>query len=52
MADPQKYRDKAARLRREAEAAKDPTIKHALFRIADQYDSLARSVEATQRGPA
>jgi hypothetical protein len=41
----EKYRQEAARLRREAESAKRPEIRRQLLNIATQYDDLANSVE-------
>jgi hypothetical protein len=45
MADPQKYRDDAAGLRRVAEKTQSPVIKRQMLQIADQYDRLAESLE-------
>jgi len=41
----EKYRQEAARLRREAERAKHPDMRRQLLNIAMQYDDLANSIE-------
>jgi hypothetical protein len=46
MADPQKYRDRAKRLRLEAESASSDEIRLQMFDIAAQYERLATSLEA------
>jgi hypothetical protein len=51
MADPQKYRDDAAALRRVAERTQSPDIKRQMLAIADQYDRLAKSLEAIKQRP-
>jgi hypothetical protein len=48
MANPQKYRDDAARLRRVAEKTESPVIKRQMLEIAAQYERLAASVEAVK----
>jgi hypothetical protein len=48
MADPQKYRELAARVRRDAEKVESPVIKRQMLEIADQYDQLAKSVAASR----
>lgn len=44
MADPQKYRDEAERIRAEAEAIHDPEAKDRLMKIVRQYQRLAEIV--------
>jgi hypothetical protein len=39
-----RYETDAARLRREAEMVRDPTLRQQLIDIASQYESLARTV--------
>jgi hypothetical protein len=51
MADPQKYRDEAKRLRREAALVTSPVVQRQMLDIPDQYDQLAKSVEAARRDP-
>jgi hypothetical protein len=50
MADPQKYRDRAARLRAEAERATDPEVRAQLREIALQYEKLAEGLERRRIG--
>jgi hypothetical protein len=50
MADPQKYRDRAARLREEAERAIDPETRAQLLAIALQYEKLAEGLERRRIG--
>jgi hypothetical protein len=51
MAEPQKYRDDAARLRRETGAVKDPEVRSQILDIAAQYERLAASIEARKKDP-
>jgi hypothetical protein len=46
MADPQKYRDEATRLRRRAEYVLDHDAKRQMLEVAAQYERLADSVTA------
>jgi hypothetical protein len=48
MADPQKYRDDAARLRAKAEATADPELKRQLLEIAKLHDWRADDIEKRQ----
>jgi hypothetical protein len=48
MASPQKYRDEAQHLRSQAEAAISLEVRRQLLAIADQYERLATSIEATR----
>ena len=43
------YRQEAARLRREADEAKNIAIRQQLLAVADSYDGLAETVEITTR---
>jgi len=45
MADPQKYRDQAERLRREAEGMTDPVEQRMMRKLADLYENLGRHAE-------
>jgi hypothetical protein len=49
MADPQKYRDEAERLRREAADTADVDARRTMLDIAKLYDRLAETL-ARQRG--
>jgi hypothetical protein len=49
MADPQKYRDEAKRIRADAEAVHDPDVKKQLLTIAGQYERVAVSLDAIKR---
>jgi hypothetical protein len=51
MPDPQKYRDQANRLRREARAVNDADLKMQMLDIAAQYERLAASLEAREQDP-
>jgi hypothetical protein len=44
MADPQKYRDEASRIRAEAETMRDPEAKERLMEVVRQYERLAEIV--------
>jgi hypothetical protein len=46
MADPQKYRDQAMRLRLQALAVNDADLKKQMMEIAAQYERLAASIDA------
>jgi hypothetical protein len=46
MADPQKYRLEARRLRLDAEVVNDAEVKNQMLTIAGQYERLAVSLEA------
>jgi hypothetical protein len=48
MANPNKYRDEAARLRRDAENVQSAVIKRQMLEIAAQYERLAESVESSR----
>jgi hypothetical protein len=50
MADPQKYRDEAARLRRRAEYVLDHDAKRQMLEVAAQYERLADSVALKRKG--
>jgi hypothetical protein len=52
MADVQKYRLEAKRLRLEAESATSPTIRRQLLDIAAQYERLAVSLDGMNQPPA
>jgi hypothetical protein len=49
MADPQKYRDEATRLRRRAEYVLDHDVKRQMLEVAAQYERLADNVVALKR---
>jgi hypothetical protein len=51
MADPQKYRLEAKRLRLAAETASSFEIKRQMLDIAAQYERLAVSLEAMRKDP-
>ena len=46
MLDPQKYRDQAARVRREAVNIKDPHTKRQMLDVAVGYDELEQLAQA------
>ena len=50
MADPQKYRDEAARLRREAEDVKEDDVKLQMLDLAAQYEKMAEGVAQKRIG--
>jgi hypothetical protein len=50
-ATPQKYREQATRLRREARAVNDADLKRQMLDIAAQYVRLAASLEARMKDP-
>jgi hypothetical protein len=52
MADSQKYRDQAKRLRLEARAVNDANLKNQMLDIAAQYERLAASLEARKKDTA
>ncbi|MDB5405828.1 MAG: hypothetical protein JWL84_740 [Rhodospirillales bacterium] len=49
MADPQKCRDEARRLRLDAETVPDVEVRHQMHDLAAQYDELAVSLEAMKK---
>jgi hypothetical protein len=49
MADPQKYRDEAERLRKEA-ATVDADVRETMLDIAKLYERLADTIERQRRG--
>ena len=51
MADPQKYRDEAKRLRAEAELMPDFNTKRQILQIAKMYDRLADNIEKRPKSP-
>jgi hypothetical protein len=51
MANPQKYRREAKRLRLEAEMASSPDIRLQMLDIAAQYERLPASLEARKKDP-
>jgi hypothetical protein len=51
MADPQKYREQAVRLRLEARAVNDSDLRNHMLEIAAQYERLAASIEARKKDP-
>jgi hypothetical protein len=52
MADVQKYREQAKRVRLEAETTSSPEIRRQLLDIAEQYERLAVSLDGMNRLPA
>ncbi|MDB5405414.1 MAG: hypothetical protein JWL84_326 [Rhodospirillales bacterium] len=50
MADPQKYRDEAKRLRLHAATVVDSEIQRQMISVATQYEQLAR-IEARKKDP-
>jgi hypothetical protein len=48
MVDAQKYRNEAAKLRRDAEKVLSPVIKRQLLEIAARYERLAKSIESAK----
>jgi hypothetical protein len=52
MADPQKYRLEAKRIRLEAETTSSPEIRRQLLDIAAQYERLAVSLDGMNQPPA
>ena len=51
MADAQKYRDEAKRLRQEAEHIPDINTKRQVLQIAKMYDRLADNIEKRPKIP-
>jgi len=51
VADPQKYRDEAERLRREAEDSLDPDMRRTLLDIAGLYERMADALAKQHRDP-
>jgi hypothetical protein len=51
MATPEKYRERAARLRMEARAVNDLDLRNQMLDIAAQYERLAASIEGRKKDP-
>jgi hypothetical protein len=51
MADPQKYRDEAERLRRDAMQSDHRETRSTMIEIADLYDRMAETLEKQRQGP-
>lgn len=49
MADPQKYRDQADRIRKDADAMTEPVEQRIMRKLAELYESLALHAEKREQ---